>query len=110
MEFFARYIKLAKERKEHLMQRVECFLNFEGIPEDVINMELNYLVKECMRLDLRGLAVTQLIMIKQKRDELIQHQIESGFKPSDEVFGKKQERMSCFLPLILNEERRDVPK
>ena len=46
------------------------FLNFE-VPEPLIDKELDELLVECHRLDVRGFPVSALIHIKIERDNLI---------------------------------------
>lgn len=75
-----------------------------------MNDELSFLVKECLRLDLRGPVVSQLFMIKEKRDEYINRQIDSGFIPEIDTAGIQRARGNCFLTLTGNEERKVVPK
>ena len=58
-------------RKNTVAKRIENLLNFQGIPEAELNEELTFLVKECLRLDMRGPAVDFIFLIKEKRDEWI---------------------------------------
>lgn len=79
LEFFEKYLEVTEARKESMTQKIEKFLNFENFSEINLNAELHYLIKECLRLDLRGPAVDQLFLIKEKRDEFIKQQIKDGF-------------------------------
>jgi hypothetical protein len=92
------------------MEKINKFLNFEELEEKDVNDELCFLVKECLRLDLRGPTVSQLFMIKEKRDEYINRQIDTGFIPEIDTAGIQRARGNCFLTLTGNEERKVVPK
>lgn len=53
-----------------LQERITKLLNFE-VEEDLINKELDDLISECSRLDIRGLPFKTLICIKLQRDQII---------------------------------------
>ncbi|KAL4495646.1 hypothetical protein ABPG72_014115 [Tetrahymena utriculariae] len=63
------------QRRENIQKKIEQFLNFDQQDETKVNYLLDYLVKEAVRLDLRGNAIDLLLMIKEKRDILIQRQL-----------------------------------
>ncbi|EAS00580.2 hypothetical protein TTHERM_00411310 (macronuclear) [Tetrahymena thermophila SB210] len=63
------------QRRENIQKQIEKFLNFDQQDETKVNYLLDYLVKEAVRLDLRGNAVDFLLLIKEKRDILIQRQL-----------------------------------
>ncbi|KAL4479356.1 hypothetical protein ABPG73_019338 [Tetrahymena malaccensis] len=63
------------QRRENIQKQIEKFLNFDQQDETKVNYLLDYLVKEAVRLDLRGCAIDLLLLIKEKRDILIQRQL-----------------------------------
>lgn len=66
-----------------MLKKIENFLNFspEHKPED-INSTLEELIKEALRIDLRGLPVDMLLVIKEKRDQYILQYIDEQDKHS----------------------------
>ncbi|EAS05441.2 hypothetical protein TTHERM_01079180 (macronuclear) [Tetrahymena thermophila SB210] len=110
LEFFQKYLEITEERKQSIMKKIERFLNFEDIPESQINEVMHYLIKECIRLDLRGPVVEQLFAIKEKRDEFIKLQVKQGFKPELDLVSQEGSKGDCFLLLKQNEDRKKVPK
>ncbi|KAL4464417.1 hypothetical protein ABPG72_010904 [Tetrahymena utriculariae] len=110
LEFFQKYLEVTEERKQSIMKKIERFLNFEDIPESQINEVMHSLIKECIRLDLRGPVVEQLFAIKEKRDEFIKLQVKQGFKPELDLASQEGSKGDCFLILKQNEDRKKVPK
>ncbi|KAL4427265.1 hypothetical protein ABPG74_011501 [Tetrahymena malaccensis] len=110
LEFFSKYLEVTEERKQSIMKKIERFLNFEDIPESQVNEVMHSLIKECIRLDLRGPVVEQLFAIKEKRDEFVKLHVKQGFKPELDLASQEGSKGDCFLHLKQNEDRKKVPK
>lgn len=90
------------------MTRIENILNFDTVRETDVNGELDEVVKECLRLDVRGLPVDMLLMIKEKRDNYVKSYIEQDFDPEKETIDTVQQ--DCFSYLNSGKDKVKVPK
>lgn len=90
------------------MSRIENLLNFDLLKETDVNGELDDVVKECLRLDMRGLPVDMLLMIKEKRDNFVKSYIEQDFDPDKETLDSAQQ--DCFSYLNSGKDKLKVPK
>ena len=52
--------------------------------ESELNQELDELVRECLRLDLRGYPVDLLLVIKEQRDNQVKLFVEHSYDPDSE--------------------------
>ncbi len=57
-----------EKRKQEVLMRIQNLLNFGGQSEKEMNIELEEVCKECLRLDLRGYPIDMILLIKEKRD------------------------------------------
>ncbi|KAM3132708.1 hypothetical protein pb186bvf_015136 [Paramecium bursaria] len=93
--FQERYFKLAK-RIQLLEDRINRLLNFE-IQEINLNQELDNLLGECHRLDIRGQPVDFLIALKLERDENIKQLIINDYDWYKDSESFQQEDINLYL-------------
>lgn len=81
MDFFAENFKNMKERLVVLQSSIQDFLNIDSqkLSEKQINYELDEIIKQVLSIDIRGIPVDMLLLIKEKRDQYILKLVEDEY-------------------------------
>ncbi|KRX04001.1 hypothetical protein PPERSA_12448 [Pseudocohnilembus persalinus] len=99
VQYFKDKFQKVDQRLKNIIQRVEKLFNLDEdqLKENDFNKELDELVKETLRLDLRGYPIDMLFMIKEKRDEYI-------IKYIDQNINWENQKLQQVLRIELNKE------